>query len=452
MPERWRRRLGALDGVEPDTSGLRDRALHGPRLPDPASGPARPVIAGVVATALAVGSFALLRTTFGGERGASDVRTTSPPPPTETVPDPAAVCDVPTYDGGVALLGDDFSSVFGPIGPREIPLRRLEAAGEPASSIDGPAADALRTYLSDPGSGNAPPDGWRAIVETDDEVIFAAPPDGGYSDWWVTRFTMSPDGWVPSETEFVDQHQTPAQLGRQLRLGWNGEVVFDDGRWATTLTITNDRDEPWSLGEDGYEPWGRAHVFDPGSGVEIGHVARTVGSWGAGLHVPPGGTEALPISLGGALLDLAADQTYEVIACVPELGLASPVGTLRVEENTVVRTARVLTYPHTGVSMQALGGGRLVLHNGCLAVADGADDRRPTYVLWPDGYALVDRGEPEPVLIDAVGREIARLGDEVSLGGRYVPTENADSATIGGLPDRCRAGGEGYFLTGGVEG
>jgi hypothetical protein len=138
-----------------------------------------------------------------------------------------------------------------------------------------------------------------------------------------------------------------------------------------------------------------------------------------------------------------------VVACVPELGLASPVGTLRVGENTTV-TARVLTYPHTGDSMQALGGGRLVLHNGCLAVAASVDDRRPTYVLWPDGYSLVYRRLETPVLIDAVGREVARMGDDVTLGGGYVPPDDADAATIGGLPDTCRAGGDGYFLTSGL--
>ena len=447
MPERWRRKLSALDGVEPDTSKLRDRALHGPRLHDPAPSPVRPVIAGIVAIALAVGSFGLLRTTFRDEPN-GDLRTSPPPIRAGTTPSPEEVCDVPPYDPGVALLGDDFSSVFGATGPREVALRVLEVPGEPASSIGGPAADVLRTYLSDPGSRNAPADGWRAIVQGLDEVIYAAPPDGGYSDWWVTRFTMSPDGWVPRETELVDQHQTPAQLGRSLQLGWNGEVVFDEGRWTTTLTLTNNRSEAWSLGEDGYAPWGRVHVFQPASGAEVGHVARTVGDWSSeGPQLPPGATESVPLSLGGALLDLTSDQTYEVVACVPELGLASPVGSLRVGENTTVRSAHVLTYPHNGIGMDALGGGRLIIHEGCLAVDHRSP--RPIYVLWPDGYALVDRGAGELVLIDAVGRAVGRLGEEVTLGGGYVSPDGADEAAIGGVPESCRASGEGYFLTSG---
>ena len=89
-----------------------------------------------------------------------------------------------------------------------------------------------------------------------------------------------------------------------------------------------------------------------------------------------------------------------------------------------------------------------MIHNGCLAVAGRSP--RPTYVLWPDGYSMVYRRQETPVLIDAVGREVARLGDEVTLGGGYVPPDNAEQAAIGGVPDTCRASGEGYFLTGGL--
>ena len=449
MPERWRRKLDALGRLEPDTSRLRDRALHGPRHPDPAPSPARPLIAGVVAIALAVGSFGLLRTTFGGERERSDLGSPSPPVAVGTAPDPNDVCDVPTYDPGIALLGDDSSSVFGTTGPREISLSALETAGEPATSIEGPAADALRSYLSDPGSRNAPADGWRAIVEGPDEVIFAAPPSGGYADWWVTRFTMSPDGWVPRETELVDQHRTPAQLGRGLSLTWGGTTVVDDGVWGSTLELANDREASWSSGEDGYELWGIAHVFDTGTGGEVGHAARTVGGWGVATTLVSGEAVKLPLSLGGALLALDPGQVYDVVACVPQLGLASPVGTVRVAEHSMP-SADVLTYPFEGVAMLALGGGRLVLHNGCLAVESASTDRRPTYVLWPDGTALVYRDGDRPVLIDAVGDEIAELGDEVTLGGGYVPPENADAATIGGIPDACRTGGDGYFITSGL--
>jgi hypothetical protein len=47
---------------------------------------------------------------------------------------------------------------------------------------------------------------------------------------------------------------------------------------------------------------------------------------------------------------------------------------------------------------------------------------------------------------------VARLGDEVSLGGGFVELEHADPATIGGIPSSCKTGGEGYFVTSGVVG
>jgi hypothetical protein len=100
------------------------------------------------------------------------------------------------------------------------------------------------------------------------------------------------------------------------------------------------------------------------------------------------------------------------------------------------------------VNASTLGGGRLADHNGCLAVAESPDDARPTYVLWPDGYALVKR-EGRTVMIDAVGSEIAQMGDEIQLGGGYGSFEGWGSAVIGGIPASCQTGGEGYFITSG---
>jgi hypothetical protein len=157
----------------------------------------------------------------------------------------------------------------------------------------------------------------------------------------------------------------------------------------------------------------------------------------------------LPLSLGGALSALRSGNEYDVVACVPELGLASPIGTLRVAEHPMPST-RVLTYAFDGSAMEALGGGRLVVHHGCLAVESSSIDRRRTYVVWPDGTTLTHRDGERPVLIDAIGTELARLGDDVTLGGGYVGLEHIDDATIGGIPETCRTGGEGYFVTSGL--
>ena len=408
------------------------------------------MVAGVLSLGLAVASFTVLRNAFTE----GPIPSTPSPAPSDVGAsplDPATICDVPAYDPSVALLGDDFSSVFGTTGPREVPLDVLEAPGVPASSIVGPAADALRTYVASPEAVDAPAEGWRAIAESSEEVIFAAPPDGGYSDWWVTRFTKNDEAWRPRETELVDQHLTPAQAGHGMRLDWTGEVVLRDGEWNSSLSLVNGRQDAWT-GEDGAALWGMARVFDRSTGEEIGHPADTIGEWEPHAPLTAGAAERIPLALGGSLPDLAAGTTYDVVACLPQLGLASPVGSLRVIGNDTVRAVRVLTYPYTGVGMDALALGRLVVRAGCLAIADSADDPHGTYVLWPDGYTLVDRGGTDPVLIDAVGREVARLGDRVQLGGGGVMLEQAATATTGGIPDACRTAGEGYFLTSGIAG
>jgi hypothetical protein len=405
------------------------------------------MLTGILSLGLAVASFTVLRNAFN-----EGPETPAPPVPSDagaSALDPATICDVPAYDPGVALLGDEFSSVFGETGPREVPLEVLEAPGASASTMAGPASEALRSYLASPDAVNAPSGGWRRIVEGSAEMIFAAPPEGGYADWWVTRFTRNGGVWKPRETELVDQHQTAAQRGRGLALTWGETTVVDDGVWGSTLSLHNDREAPWSSGEDGYELWGVAHVFDPESGREVGHAARSVGGWGVETRLASGEAVRLPLSLGGALSALGSGHEYDVIACVHELGLASPVGMLRVAEHPMA-SARVLTYPFDGASMLALGGGRLVVHDGCLAVAGRSP--RPIYVLWPDGYSLVYRKDEEPVLIDPVGRQVARLGDEITLGGGFIELEHAETATIGGIPDACRTGGEGYFLTSGIGG
>jgi hypothetical protein len=446
MTERWRRSLDALGRSHPEVDNLRERALRGRRLPDPPRRKGAVFLAGALSLALAVTSFGVLRDAFreGPEKLVSPE---TPSPAVAAALDPSDICDVPAFDPSVALLGDGSASVFGATGPREFPLEVLEASGQAASAIEGSAADALRSFLEDPQATHAPSAGWRAIAENPDEVIFAAPPDGGYSDWWVTRFTLTDGVWKPRETELVDQHQTPAQRGWHLSLSWGETTVVDNGAWGSTLHLTNGRADSWSSGEEGYELSGVAHVFDPETGGEVGHAARHIGAWGIETRLASGETVRLPLSLGGALSAIGPGYEYDVVACVPELGLASPVGTVRVAEHPMA-SARVLTYVFDGASMLALGGGRLVIHNGCLAVGDRA--ARPIYVLWPDGYSLVYREQEIAVLIDPVGRRVARLGDEVTLAGGYVPAEHADEAVIGGLPDACRTQGEGYFLTSGL--
>ena len=367
------------------------------------------------------------------------------PSPGVSLLDPNSVCNVPPHDPNVALLGDESAGVFGQIGPRTFPLSVLDTAGEPASSLTGTGADALRSYLASPGAVNAPSEGWRAIEETVSELIFAAPPVTGYSDWWVVRFERTGRVWRPKETELVDQRRTPAQLGHGLTLRWTGVTELRDGSWTTQLVLANETGQRWMDEPEAGAVRAIAHVFDPATGQEIGRAATGVAYRGDSSNLPAGDTLTPPLALGGQLGALDPG-TYQLAACIPELGLASPAGTLRVVDDPSIAAPRLLTYPSTGGSMQALGGGLLVDHNGCVAVGEDANDPRPTYVLWPDGYALVERGATT-VLIDALGTELAAMGEQVRLVGGYGGV-SLTSSVIGGVPDSCTTGGH-YFVTGG---
>lgn len=424
MTERWREKLGALERTEPDVTKLRDLAAAGPRMPEPGRGGGSRVLAGVVALVVAVSAFTFLITTF--RDGAADRAATSLDPP--------AICEVPAYDPDVALL------VGQPV--REVALSLLEAPGQPASELQGPATDALRAYLASPAAVHAPADGWRPIVAPAEVVTFAAPEDPGR--WWMVGFTRQPDGdWRRVEEEIVDQSQTPAQRGHDLRLVWSRDLILDAAAWNDALGLVNDRDARWI--DTGSRVWGIPHVFDRATGQEIVAPLPVAGWSGEPYEVGSGESISVPLAMGGVLPALTSG-TFDVVACVPELGLASPVVELVVRGTEVVPDVRVLTYPGPGTGMQALGGGTLTVTHGCLAVGEAT---QAIYVLWPDGYALVER-DGRRMLIDPIGAEVAALGDNVTLGGGNVELRWIDGMLTGALPDACRAPGESYFVTSGL--
>lgn len=424
MTERWREKLGALGRAEPDQGRLRTLSAGGPRTTEPPPhGPSR-VLAGVVAIAVAAGGFAFLVAAFrdgSGDRTASGL-------------DPAAICDVPPYDPDVALL------IGQPV--REVALADLEAPGAPASELEGPATDALRAYLASPAAVHAPTAGWRGVDVEGEEVVFVAP-DDDEGRWWVTGFTAQPDGdWRMIEEEIVDQEQTPAQRGHGLRLEWAGSLALDDGRWNDPLQLMNESGEPWA--DQGLAHWGFVHVFPRGSDEEVGGGVEIATSWGASYDLPPGQELPIPAALGGHL-PVLTQGTYDVVACLPQLGLASSVGTLEVGDPGVVPGVHVMTFPGT-TGMQALGGGTLEVAGGCLTLGGAG---RTTQVLWPHGYAFVGRDGRE-LLIDPIGDEVGALGDHLSVGGGWVHLSPAEDLVVGGIPESCRVGGESYFVTSGL--
>lgn len=440
MPERWRDALDRLGRVGPDQEKIRALAAHGPRLPEPAPGRGRRIGAGVVALAVAIASFAFVVSMFRG--GPDDVtatrsaRPSSSPsgPPAKGALDPVAICDVPAFDPDVALLVGSET--------HEYSLEILEAPGEPGSSLEAPGADALREYLASPDARHAPADGWRVIATSPGAVLFAAPHDPAEARWWIVGFEDEGGLWRRVETEIVEQQPTPAQRGHGLDLRWDGELVLEDGTWNAPLRLVNGQASAWV---DSGEFLAEAHTFDPATEQEIGPGAPAIIGTGWEAHeLPPSGQATIPLALGGNV-DSLRPGNYDVVACVPSLGLASPVSSLRVEDDATVPEVRVLAHHPGSAYPAALAFGAITVKNGCVAIQGGGQS---TYVVWPEGFTLVHRGD-RTVLIDPTGREVGALGDEVSLGGGYIPFRHIADMVIGGIPDECRTGGEGYFITSG---
>lgn len=425
MTEKWREALGALGRVQPDESKLRGLTAGGPRLPEPARSGRSRLLAGVVAFAIAAASFAFLVSVFG-DRDPVVVGSGSL--------DPAAICDVPAYDPDVALIAGNATVQY--------PLSVLQTPGQPAADLAGSGADALRAYLASPAAVHAPADGWRAIASAPDAATFASPYAGGAGEWWVVAFELRPDGsWHLSDEVIADQQPTPAQRGHGLSLRWDGSLVLDGGAWNDPLRLVNERNEAWV--DDGGEYWAVAHVFDRTTGLEIVGGSSWISGVGRSYELAPGQELGLPVALGGLLGSLATG-TFDVVACVPQLGLASPVGVLEVRSTGAVQDVRVLTYPGR-VGEQALATGTLTVENGCMALGSSA---RPVYVVWPDGYALVER-DGRRALIDPAGTEVGALGDRVSLLGAFAELRWVEDMVTGGVPGACRASGESYFVTSG---
>ena len=344
--------------------------------------------------------------------------------------DPAAICDVPAYDPTVALLVGNETTVYA--------KAVLEEPGAPASDMQGPATDELRSYIASSAGQHAPDVGWRVIASSAEAVTFAAPPGYGYGDWWVVGFGQRDGQWQRVQEEIVDQEPTPAERGHELSLMWSGDVTVRNGDWTDPLQLVNDRSTTWS---DQGTLWGQAHVFDAMSLEEVATDSYTIQSSSQDQRLEPNATMPLPLAMGG-VLGPAPPGTYSIVACVPELGLASPVGELQILEDIVARDAYVITYPSTGAGMTALAGGVLGVKNGCLGL-EQANGGHFTYVLLPIGYVVVMR-EGTPTLIGPTGEAVAAIGDTVSFGGGGTGSDwFADQGIT--VPDACRSGG-GYFL------
>ena len=79
--------------------------------------------------------------------------------------------------------------------------------------------------------------------------------------------------------------------------------------------------------------------------------------------------------------------------------------------------------------------GTLTTENGCVAVATGPASS--VYVVWPAGYSLADE-EGETWLVDDAGNQVARIGDEVQMGGGITNLAHAEPSVQGASLRRVR--------------
>ena len=95
-------------------------------------------------------------------------------------------------------------------------------------------------------------------------------------------------------------------------------------------------------------------------------------------------------------------------------------------------TSKVEHFPvqveRASVVMAARLEGTLGVRDGYLAVND------QIVVLWPYGYTL-DMNGAVPRVLDENGREVARYGERIVLGGGHIPTWWAEEKTGKDLPD-----------------
>jgi hypothetical protein len=431
VPSRWERGLLRFKEVEVPVEAIDRRTRQGARTH---VGDGQPSRRGRVVSAVA--AFAIFATAIslfvvpalrGSDRPVSATYTSAP-----VVLDPEVVCKVPPSDRSVSLLVGERSV--------EYPTAVLEGSGQPASALEGPATDALREYIASSAGRNAPATGWRVIATSADAVTFAAPPGYGVGDWWVVGFARRDGMWQRVEEEIVDQEQTPAQQGQGMSLRWTGDAAVRDGGWTSPLELVNGRQSTWT-GTGGY--WGLAHVFDPTTGDEIGSAAY----WPAGpaqqITLESNEARTLPLALGGSLDGLRPGR-YPVIACVPQLGLASSVGTIDVAEDFATAGTHVLTYESNGMSMDALAGGVLGTKNGCLGLGTGNGF---SYLIFPVGYQLVER-DGKDVLIGPTGEGVATMGETASFGGGFSSIDATNAHIVGGVPGGCIGVSAGYFIVG----
>lgn len=398
-------------------------------MPEPSASTGSRVAAAAVALLLAVGG-----TTIAVRALRSDGSG-----PAMAVIDPAAVC------GFTPHHGPEYVSLDG----LEIPRSVLDQSGMHFSELPANVVGDLRPFIAHGGidAAHPPEDGWRIIDQGADGATVAAP--NGH-DWYVLRIDSPPTsptvgGWAP----YAEVLPTAADRGSGLRLVWDGTIEVHQGDHPQMhLEAVNDGGTAWK--DDRGEYWGITHVFDPATGRELFPNAQYgIAGVGRKYDVPPDGRFDVPVA-APPRFNALPPGTYALVACVPELSLASPVGELRVLGDTPSTSSSpdvtiLVAKPQNGPSAAAVGGGTLTVVDGCLAL--GVPSGPPSFVIWPVGSGLTQR-DGQTWVTDPNGDVVAQVGTSVRLGGGFIGLSQAESLVDGAIPESCTVNGERYFLAG----
>jgi hypothetical protein len=431
MTDDWKQLLNPLGRVLPDRETLRSAvvARSTSSVPPRESSRRGRVLTVAISLAIGVSSFALVLRTFtpDGFRAVQEGRRAETGgTATNSGIDPREVCAVPRYDPTVALLVGSRSE--------EYPLSILQEPGDTPAEISGAASSALRQYLE--ATPGAPEDGWRRINSAGSAMAFAAPMED--DSWWLTIFEMGGGtGWRLATEEVVEQEWTPAQKGRGLRLSWDEDVTLANGSWSSPLRLSNESGTQWVT--DGREYRGTAHVFDAATGTLQAASIASSGTVG-GTSLAPGASMLMPLALAQSV-PLLAEGDYQIVACVPQLGLSSPIATLHVVNDASVPDVAIATY-EGNLGMTGAMQGRLVAEDGCLGLASASSME---FLVLPTTLSLVLL-EGTPAVVSPTGAVIGRLGENIRLSGGHSTRAGIEQILDGHVPEACRVTGERYFV------
>lgn len=327
-------------------------------------------------------------------------------------------------------------------------LRRLTSdrayAGFPDWSPDG---DTI-AYASYRGTNYVPGCLGSSICPTDLYVIDVT---GGTPSLLVagdvseTTPSWSPDGSSIAFAEIGEDGvgaivTTRADGSGRVELAPTGAVSFPswspDGTQILFLKMQDGTNHLWTVNPDGS---GHHDLAD----------TRTDTNFGRPLWSPEGDYIAFARPYAGVvslwIIDPAGDRSPERIAGWPGFA-GSPIAWRPIPAETMPSasdvTALVSSSGPSGDT--ALLTGTLTAENGCLAVST-------VYVVWPAGYSLSEE-KAGIWLVDDSGTLVARIGDEVQMGGGITNLAHAEPEVVGGIPSSCEVGSpDAYWFAGTPE-